>query len=62
MSTDRRLLVLASLIVVTTFAASAQKRAGLMGDLMGDVADVEGKIVGLAKAMPEADYRLGHSA
>ena len=56
MSTRRRLLVLASLILAASFTAAAQKRAGLMGDLIADVTDVEGKIVGLAKAMPEASY------
>lgn len=56
MFTRHRLLVLVSLITLASFTAAAQKRAGLMGDLMGDVTDVEGKIVGLAKAMPEASY------
>ena len=56
MFTRRRLLVLASLVVAASFTAGAQKRAGLMGDLMADVADVESKVVGLAKAMPEASY------
>jgi uncharacterized damage-inducible protein DinB len=51
-----RALVLASLIAATSFPAHAQKRAGLMGDLMADVTEVESKIVGLAKAMPEASY------
>ena len=35
---------------------AAQTRAGLMGDLMQDVTDVETKIVGLAKALPAAAY------
>lgn len=56
MSTRRRVLVLASLVVIASFTAAAQKRTGLMGDLIADVADVETKIVGLAKAMPEASY------
>lgn len=56
MSARRRLFVLASLIAVASFAAGAQKRGGLMGDLIADVTDVEGKIVGLAKAMPDASY------
>ena len=56
MSTRYRLLVLASLIALASFTATAQKRAGLMGDLIADVTDVEGKIVGLAKAMPEVAY------
>jgi uncharacterized damage-inducible protein DinB len=57
MSIRRRLFVFAALIVVASLAAGAQqKRAGLMGDLIADITDVEGKIVGLAKAMPEASY------
>jgi uncharacterized damage-inducible protein DinB len=57
MSTRRRLAVLASLIVVASLVAAAQpKRGGLMGDLIADITDVEGKIVGLAKAMPESSY------
>ena len=56
MSLRRRLFVLVCLIAVATFSAAAQKRAGLMGDLIGDVTDVESKVVGLAKAMPEAAY------
>lgn len=58
MSVTRRILVLSALVVAASFAAHAQapKRAGLMGDLLGDIGDVERKIVGLAKAMPEASY------
>ncbi len=49
-------LVLVALVAGATFTASAQKRTGLMGDLIADIADVESKIVGLAKAMPESSY------
>jgi uncharacterized damage-inducible protein DinB len=57
MTVRRRLLVLASLVVAASFVASAQsKRAGLMGDLIADITDVESKIVGLAKSMPESSY------
>ncbi len=56
MSTRLRVLFLSCLIIAASFAADAQKRAGLMGDLMADVADVESKIVGLARAMPDASY------
>ena len=56
MSLGRRVIVIASLIAVTSFAVHAQKRAGIMGDLTADVADVESKIVGLAKAVPETAY------
>jgi uncharacterized damage-inducible protein DinB len=34
----------------------AQTREGLMGDLIKDVTEVETKIVGLAKALPESAY------
>lgn len=58
MSVTRRILVLSVLVVAASFAAEAQapKRAGLMGDLLADISDVERKIVGLAKTMPEASY------
>lgn len=56
MPAGRRLFVLAAVLAVASFTAAAQKRAGLMGDLIGDITDVETKIVGLAKAMPEASY------
>lgn len=56
MPVRHRLVVLACLVVAATFTAAAQKRSGLMGDLIGDVSDVESKIVGLARAMPEASY------
>jgi uncharacterized damage-inducible protein DinB len=56
MSVRRRLFVLASLIAVASLAGNAQKRTGLVGDLLADVTDVEGKIVGLARAMPDAAY------
>jgi uncharacterized damage-inducible protein DinB len=58
MSIRRRLFVLASLVAAASFVAAAQspKRTGLMGDLIADVSDVESKIVGLAKTMPEASY------
>ncbi len=57
MSLRRCLFVVASLVVAATFVAGAQaKRGGLMGDLVADITDVESKIVGLAKAMPEASY------
>lgn len=57
MSLARRLAVLAALVVVATLTAAAQpKRSGLVGDLLADITDVESKIVGLAKAMPESSY------
>lgn len=56
MTTCRRLFVFVTMIVAASLAVSAQTRTGLMGDLLADVGDVESKIVGLAKAMPEATY------
>ena len=50
---------LASLVVglfVLALPLSAQKRDGVMGDLIRDISEVQTKIVGLAKAMPPAAY------
>jgi uncharacterized damage-inducible protein DinB len=54
-----RLLRTAAFAVLLLTAVSplrAQTRDGLMGDLAKDAAGVETKIVGLAKALPEAAY------
>lgn len=56
MTACRRLVVFVAVIATASLAVSAQTRGGLMGDLLADVTDVERKIVGLAKAMPEATY------
>lgn len=56
MTVRTRLSVLVFVLAVAAVAVQAQKRAGLMGDLIADIGDVERKIVGLAKAMPEATY------
>ena len=47
-------LVVAALALAAP--AAAQTREGLMGDLIKDVSDLEKKVVGLAKAMPEAAW------
>lgn len=55
----RHILRIAALVFVVTAVVSplrAQTRDGLMGDLLKDISDVESKIVGLAKAMPENTY------
>ena len=39
-----------------TVSLTAQTRDGVMGDLLKDVADVEKKVMDLAKAMPESAY------
>lgn len=51
-----RTVALAAAIFAITVPATAQTREGLMGDLLRDIADVQSKIVGLAKAMPESTY------
>lgn len=52
----RSIIAVAALLFVSAASANAQTREGLMGDLLKDIGDVESKIVGLAKAMPEASY------
>jgi hypothetical protein len=44
--------------------AVAQEASGVMGDLLTDVKEAKGKIVGLAKALPESawDWRPGDGA
>jgi hypothetical protein len=49
------LCVLAAL-TVTAAPAAAQAREGVMGELLRDIAQVETKIMGLAKAMPAESY------
>lgn len=51
-------LRLATFVTVLSLVVplSAQKREGVMGDLIRDVTEVETKIVGLAKALPAAAY------
>jgi uncharacterized damage-inducible protein DinB len=56
MHTMRSLGLLMALSLLAASPATAQTREGLMGDLLKDVGEVEGKIVGLAKALPEGTY------
>ena len=51
-----RLGTLLVLTLVLTLPLGAQTPGGVMGDLIGDVDQVQTKIVGLAKAMPEAAF------
>lgn len=52
-----RLVALAAAAVLTLPASlAAQTREGVMGDLLKDLAQVERKVVGLAKAMPQSAY------
>jgi hypothetical protein len=53
--TIRVAIVLAALVALSV-PIRAQTREGLMGDLLKDVAEVETKIVGLAKALPASAY------
>ena len=46
----------AMLLFVLAVPAHAQTREGLMGDLIKDIGEVESKVVGLAKAMPDGAY------
>ncbi len=51
-----RLATLIALVCTLTFPAAGQTRTGVMGDLIKDVAGVQTKIIGLAKAMPAAAF------
>jgi uncharacterized damage-inducible protein DinB len=51
-----RLSVFATLLLAFALPTAAQTREGLMGDLLKDIGEVESKVVGLAKAMPESTY------
>src|SRR5215207_7950597 len=44
-------------LVTSGSTVAAQERAGVMGDLLQDVAALEAKIVGLANAMPPTAYK-----
>ena len=55
MRSNARLLTLVFACALAA-QASAQPRQGLMGDLMTDVAEVEKKVLALARAMPESAF------
>jgi DinB superfamily len=59
--TVRLLTTIAALLIVSASAA-AQARQGVMGELLKDVTDVETKVIGLAKAMPESAWAWRPSA
>lgn len=52
-----RSLTLAALVLGLAAPVTTQSREGVMGEMMRDVGQVEKKIVGLAKAMPESAYQ-----
>ncbi len=55
-TTIRRTLAATLILAGVSASAAAQQRAGLMGDLMKDVGDLQGKMIGLAKAIPVTKY------
>jgi hypothetical protein len=59
-----RPFALATLALTLTLPASAQTRTGVMGDLIKDVDGAQGKLLGLAKALPAGayDWRPGKGA
>jgi hypothetical protein len=56
MHRSRSLAAVAAVLLTFAVSAHAQTREGVMGDLLKDIGEVESKVVGLAKAMPEASY------
>jgi uncharacterized damage-inducible protein DinB len=51
-----RIVSTALVVVTAVLPLAAQTREGLIGDLIKDISEVETKVVGLAKAMPESAY------
>ena len=51
-----RVATFAAVLFAVAVPLDAQTREGLMGDLLKDVTEVEKKIVGLARAMPQSAY------
>jgi hypothetical protein len=52
----RRGLAATTMFVTASLGAQAPVRSGIMGELMKDVSDLQGKMVGLAMAVPVAKY------
>lgn len=51
-----RVVTVAAALLALALPLGAQTREGLMGDLLRDITQVETKVVGLAKAMPQSAY------
>ena len=51
-----RFATLAAAVLTLALPLRAQTREGLVGDLLRDIAQVENKVVGLAKALPESAW------
>jgi uncharacterized damage-inducible protein DinB len=56
MRLTNRLLTLTAVLLVLILPLGAQTREGLMGDLLKDIGQVEKKVMGLARAMPDAAW------
>jgi uncharacterized damage-inducible protein DinB len=52
-----RVPVVAALLVALGIPLGAQERQGVMGDLLRDIDQLEKKIVGLARAMPDSAWK-----
>lgn len=57
-----RLLTTTAALLIVAASATAQDRQGVMGELLKDITDVENKVIGLAKAMPESAWAWRPSA
>ena len=57
MVNHRRSLIFVFMGLLVATPMGAQDRTGVMGELLNDVGQAEKKIVGLAKAMPEAAWQ-----
>ena len=57
-----RLLTTTAALLIVSASAAAQARQGVIGELLKDVTDVETKVIGLAKAMPESAWAWRPSA
>lgn len=62
MRTSIRSAATAAVLLVLTSASAAAQSPGLVRDLLKDIGDLEEKLMGLARAMPEAAYAWRPSA
>ena len=58
----RHTLTAAALSALLAVPSAAQQRAGIMGELIGDVKDVQSKLTALAKEVPASKYDWRPSA
>jgi uncharacterized damage-inducible protein DinB len=57
-----QILKASALTILLAVPSGAQQRAGVMGELIGDVKDVQSKLAGLAKEVPASKYDWRPSA